>query len=85
MAMLMIDPSLADAVIPAIVFATLMLVLVVISICVAVVAVRKRAIEHDVVLRRMAHEQRMKELEIEALRLQRGASQHPAENWAAQE
>lgn len=80
MAMLMIDPSLADAVIPAIVFATLLGVVVAISICVAFVAVRKREMERDVVLRRMAHEQRMKELEIEALRLRQGAGQYLAEN-----
>lgn len=79
MAMLM-DPNLYDAVIPAIVFATLLGVVVAISVSVAYVLVRKREAERDVVLRRMVHDQRMKELEIEALRLQQGAGRYLAEN-----
>ena len=79
MAML-IDPSLTGVIVPAIVFATLLCIVVAISICVAFVLVRKREMERDVVLRRMAHDQRMKELEIEALRLQKGAGHYLAEN-----
>ena len=79
MAMLM-DPSLSDAVVPAIVFATLLCIVVAVSISVAFVLVRKREMERDVVLSRMAHDQRMKELEIEALRLQQGAGRSLAEH-----
>lgn len=80
LATLTIDPNVGEALVPAIVFATMLGVVVAISVAVACVKIRHREVERDILARRMAHDQRMKELEIEALRLQQNANRALVEN-----
>jgi len=79
-AMLDIDPGTLGILIPFAAFLMTLGIVVTIAVSVAYVKVRNREVERDLLARRMAHEQRMKELEVETLRLQQGRGQALTQN-----
>ena len=79
-AMLALYPGIPGILIPLAPFVMVLGIAVALAISIAYVKVRTRETERDMLMRRLAHDERMKELEVERLRLQQGSAPPPADH-----